>query len=224
MSMVTPCHTFVYTVTGHSIVKAGSPVFQTVHGRLVLVTCYPLNALYLTPNRYLVEATLNAVTNAGQVTDPNPTSGAAPPPSVPAPPALLAQGLDLAHNETPLGVLTFSGTPTAAWTQSPAPLQAEAVVLELYFAALRSAEQDQAGWWMALAPQVPFAATGDLHGVSTPQTVRPLQPSLDMEGTTLTGATVSTSLRVPAGTFSVTMTASVVNGQLEMTGFSMQPS
>ena len=95
ISMVTLRHTFDYTVVSHSVVNAGSPIFQSTHGRLVLVTCYPLNALFITPQRYLVEATLIAVTNEGTVMDP--TSTASPLPTVAAPPPLAAEGLTLAQ-------------------------------------------------------------------------------------------------------------------------------
>ncbi len=224
ISMVTPCHTFEYTVVNHSVVNAGSPVFQSTHGRLVLVTCYPLNALFITPQRYLVEASLTGVTNAGTVSDP--TSGVPPLPSVPAPAALVAQGLDLGHNEAPLGVLSFGGTPTATWSQSGAPLQAEALVLELYFAALRSATQDVPAWWSAIGPAVPIANAGPLVGRPIPVTTTPIHPTLVMDGAALAGATVTSAVRVLAGgrstVYSLTMTATVQQGQLVMTGFSMQ--
>ncbi|HVT68947.1 MAG TPA: class D sortase [Trebonia sp.] len=55
---VTPCWTYTYTVTSHAVVKAGSPVYSTGAARLVLDTCYPLDALYLTSTRYLVYASL----------------------------------------------------------------------------------------------------------------------------------------------------------------------
>jgi LPXTG-site transpeptidase (sortase) family protein len=214
ISMVTPCHTFSYTVIGHSVVNAGSPIFQTTHGRLVLVTCYPLNALFITPKRFLVEATLTAVTNQGTVSPP--VSEAS---------VLEAQGLDLAHNETPLGLLSLSGTPDRNWSQSSAPLQAEALALTLYFGALRSAIQAQATWWASLAPGVPLSDAAPLEGGRV-VTTTPLQPTLVMAGTQLTGALVSTSLRISGGRapgyYTLTMTGTVQNGQLVLTGWSMQ--
>jgi sortase A len=63
---VTPCVTYQYAVTGAHVVPAGSPVFSGPDGKLDLVTCYPLNALYLTPNRYVVEANLVNVLDAGR--------------------------------------------------------------------------------------------------------------------------------------------------------------
>ncbi len=65
LSVVTPCRTFLYAVRAHSVITAGSPIYQTVAPRLVLVTCYPLNALFLTSQRYEVDATLSRIVYAG---------------------------------------------------------------------------------------------------------------------------------------------------------------
>ena len=221
ISMVTPCHTFDYTVVSHSVVNAGSPIFQSTHGRLVLVTCYPLNALVITPQRYLVEATLTAVTNEGTVMDP--TSPAAPLPTVAAPPPLAAEGLTLAQNPTPLGLLSLAGSPTTAYSQSSAPLQAEALVLELYFAAVHAAAQDQPGWWAAIAPGVPFTNVRPFFGVH-PTTTVAVHPTLQIAGNTLTGATLTSSVRVSGRTYALTMTATVGGTTLSITGFTLQPA
>lgn len=222
IAMVTPCHTFEYTVVNHRVVQAGSPVYQSTHGRLVLATSYPLNALSTTRKRYLVEASLAAVTNSGTVTAPATVAPTLP--TVPAPPALAAQGLDLAHNKAPLGVLTLHGSPTRQWQQSEAPLKAEALALQLYFAALRSANQDEPSWWEAIGPGVPIADAGPLVGRDTPTTAIAIHPTLDMHGATLVGATVTCTLRVHATSYVVTLTAAVAQGQLVMTKFSMQPT
>src|SRR6202034_730444 len=55
---VTPCRTYAYKVTSHVIVAAGAPVKNTRTARLVLDTCWPLDALFLTSTRYLVFADL----------------------------------------------------------------------------------------------------------------------------------------------------------------------
>jgi sortase A len=220
--MVTPCHTFDYTVIDHSVINAGSPIFQSVQGRLVLVTCYPLNALFLTPKRYIVEATLTSFTNEGAVADP--VQAAPPLPAVPAPAALAAQGLDLAHNPVPLGTLSFAGTPDLIWTQSQAPLQAEALTLELYFAALRSAEQDNPSWWNTIAPGVPFSDATPLSGAEAPNTITPVHPTLVMSGDSMTGATITSVLQIGGRDYSVTMTAMTQGTALLISRFSMVSS
>jgi LPXTG-site transpeptidase (sortase) family protein len=135
---VTPCRTYTYKVTSHAIVAAGSPVYNVGTARLVLDTCYPLDALYITSSRYLVYADLtgSAPTHARAA-----VPGIWRPPAVPAPAKLAAQGLDLAHNPTPLGTLRLTGSPSRAWTQSSAPLQFQAAALAEYFGIIRSADR-----------------------------------------------------------------------------------
>jgi len=222
--LATPCRTYLYRVTDHRVVVAGTPIDQTVAPRLVLVTCYPLNALFLTSERYVVEATLSKIVYVG-------TSASGPvsvaPPVVPAPVPLAAQGLDLAHNPAPLGSLSLTGTPSPAWEQSTAPLDDEGAVLELYFAALRSAEQGQAAWWAQLAPTVPFTAAAPLAGATVVRNDALFDPVLVVDGGQLTGASLTTEPVLAggraAGTYRVQMLAGVTGGQLVVTGWNMAP-
>jgi sortase A len=226
ITIVTPCHTFGYTVVNHTVVEAGSPIYQTLTPRLFLVTCYPLNALFLTPKRYLVEAKLTSLTTQGVVTSPPGSTGQLP--TLTAPPDLVAEQLDLVHNEQPLGVLSFAGAPSSTWQQSSVPLQAEALALELYFAALKSGGQNEPAWWAAIAPNVPFGNLNALVGASIASVTAAVHPTLIVQGSTLTGATITSSLRLidddAPGTYLVTMNANVVNNQLVITGFTLQPS
>jgi sortase A len=149
----TGCGTQVFKVTGHTVVRAGAPVPALAGNGLVLDTCWPTNALWFTPNRYLVEAVQQAVGSTGGPTTAG-TKTWATGYRAPAPPALAAQGLDLAHNEVPMGTLQLTGRPDPAWAQSPAPLGVEAAALQAYFGAERAAAQRRADWWVQLAPGV----------------------------------------------------------------------
>jgi len=222
LSVVTPCTTFEYTVDSHQVVQAGTAIFQTTAPRLVLTTCYPTDALFLTTQRYVLYASLDRVLATGA---PTRTAPAAPVPTVPAPPALVAQGLDLNHNPAPLGALALTGTPTPAWQQSTAPLDDEAAVLRLYFAALRSASQDQTAWWADVAPGIPLGAAASLVGTQVTHNDVTFDPVLDVSGGTMVGASLTTAPdlsggRAP-GPYSVTMTAAVVSGNLVVTGWTM---
>ena len=99
-------------------------------------------------------------------------------------------------------------------------------MLELYFAALRSASQDQPSWWAAIAPGVPFGAASPLVGAQITHNDSTLSPSLNVAGAALTGATLSTepvlSGNDSPGIYRITMTAGLVNGQLVLTGWTMQ--
>lgn len=158
---VTPCRTYTYKMTSHAIVEAGTPVYNTRTARLLLDTCYPFDALFLTSTRYLVYADLiaSAPTRVKAA-----VPGKWPPPAVPAPAPLAAQGLGLAHNPAPLGRLRLTGSPARAWIQSSAPLHLEAAALAEYFGLVRSAAQEKRTWWADLAPSVPTRAAGPLWG------------------------------------------------------------
>lgn|GEM_PF-1713675 len=224
VEFVTPCVTYQYAVTGSHVVPAGSQVLSGPDGKLDLVTCYPLNALYLTPNRYVVESNLVKVLDAGRPV-------AVPPayfvPWVPAPAPLADQGLDLASNETPLGSLTLEGQPSAAWMQSSAPLQTHEALLALYFGALRSAEQNQPAWWAQLAPSVPFAAAHALAGGDVVGNDLRLESTMTVDGSTVTGATLTGApvlSGADGGHYTVSMSAAVVGGVFQITAFTLQPA
>lgn len=221
LRFTTPCDTYVYKVTGHEIVAAGSPIYSNpAQTLLILETCYPLNALFITSQRFLVTASLVRVV----VTHSSVPNSVEPPssPTVPAPAPLAAQGLTLDNNEVQLGLLQFSGRPSSSWKEGPDPLADEAAALADYFGGLRSAEQDQPGWWSALAPGVPFTDAQPLIG-ATPRFLGSLTPTLDADGSTFTGATIELSMEAGGDDYALTVTESVVANTVEITGWSMQP-
>ena len=216
---VTPCRTFTYKVTSHAIVAAGSPVYGSRTARLVLDTCYPLDALYITSTRYLVYADLigSAPTHATAA-----APGDWPPPAVPAPARLAGQGLDLAHNPAPLGTLRLTGTPSRAWAQSSAPLEFQAAALAAYFGIIRSAAQEQRKWWADLAPAVPAPTASALWGGQLDSYVSPLTVTLRAEGSRDVGgrlaATVTISGAEGTGRYHVSVSEAVSRGKLHVTG------
>ena len=52
----TACNEYDFVVQGHAVVTAGSPVYNTPGPSVTLVTCWPTNALWFTPDRYVVTA------------------------------------------------------------------------------------------------------------------------------------------------------------------------
>jgi sortase A len=222
LSVVTACQTYVYTVDSHEVVQTGSIIDQTSAPRLVLTTCYPTNALFLTSQRYVLFASLTRILDSGS---PTGTTATAPVPEVPAPAALVAQGLDLQHNSAPLGSLVLTGSPSPEWSQSTAPLDDEAAVLSLYFAALRSASQNQQAWWAAVAPGVPFTRASPLVASTVTFNASVFDPVLDVDGATLVGASLSTrpvlAGNARPGSYQITMQATVVGGQLVVAGWTM---
>jgi sortase A len=217
---LTACRAFQYIVISSRVVKAGTPLPSTNVGRLALVTCYPLNALYVTSNRLVVEAELVSVRYHPEGISTPETFVI---PTVPAPPALAHQGLDIDDNAATVGSLEITGTPAPTWSQSDAPLGTHVAVLALFFGALRSAEQNQPGWWSALSPGVPFGAAQSLVGTG-PATSDITDSTIQVRGTTVLGATLSATVQVPeakGGTYQVTMSATVQGGAFEITAWQL---
>lgn len=222
---VTPCWTSTFAVTAHVIVQADSPVYNTSAARLVLETCYPLDALYLTSSRYLLYAALVGSAPTGAVAA-GPAAWAAP--VVPAPAVLAAQGLTLAANSTPLGTLRLTGSPDRGWSQSSAPLNFETAALAAYFEVLRSAAQQENTWWADLAPSVPTTAAGPLRGGRIRSYGSPLTVTLRVAGTRAVAATLTATVTVSGsgGTGSYRLTADETTraGKLLVTAVRVVPA
>lgn len=151
------CETYTFTVTGHQIVKNGAPVPSLPGKAVVLDTCWPTDALWYTPDRYLVEAVQSQVSVGNAPAAPArpsfPTNYAGT-----ASPALQATGLTLETNEEPMGTMAFQGSPSAEWEQSPAPLALEEAALADYFGGYHAATAGNSTWWSSVAPGVPMPA------------------------------------------------------------------
>lgn len=183
---VSGCRALTYRVQSAQVVKEGAPVAD-VPGHLALVTCWPLNALWFTGERYLVQAI-----EVGGATNAPPISLPAPPP-VPAVgvPANLASVDSLAANPTPLGSLTITGTPTRTFEESPGPLADAAAAQSVFFAAQRVAEAGNGSDWTVVAPGVPLGNAAPLLGSSVTGFGASLTTTLRVTGNRLTGATIS---------------------------------
>lgn len=190
------CVVHVFNVVGHTVVQAGAPVPQQSGNGLVLDTCWPTNALWYTPDRYLVEAQEASVKSSK--TSANGAEQSWPTGYTPtAPAALVAQGLTLESNEEPMGTMTITGQPDKAWAQSPAPLALEAAALEQYFGAVHAAAQKRTDWWAALAPGVTMPAP--MSGATVTAHNAPLNVTITATGSTPTTVTLSTVFTLAGG-------------------------
>jgi len=59
------------------------------------------------------------------------------------------------------------------------------MLLSEYFGALRSAEQGQGAWWVAMSPTVPISATDPLRGATITEYTARVNPSLSVAGNVL---------------------------------------
>jgi sortase A len=218
------CHSSVFKVTGHTVVMSGDPVLSNSNGpgKIVLVTCWPTNALFLTSQRYLVYASLLATV---------PSSAALPAIAtpqenlvVPSPPSLLT----LAEGDSaPLGLLSFAGSPDPAWLQSPAPIEVERSLLDEYFAGIRSAETGSAPSWASLSGPngASWTDTAPLREATIAHYSQGISLTLKVDGTSLVEASMSAQVTVSggqgAGAYQLNVAESDVGGTLYISEWHM---
>jgi sortase A len=204
----TACNSMTYTVSGQQVVQQGSTVGNSTTPTLVLDTCYPPNALFFTTQRLLVTAVESTGTTAttggggggstGAGSDLHVPTADLVSYSVPAPPALVAQGLTLEQNEAPMGTMTLAGQTSPTWEQSPGPLALEAAALEAYFGGIDSAEQTQPDWWAAIAgPWVP--PPGPLLGAAITGHDSPLDVEIDSSNGVADQVVLRTTVTISGG-------------------------
>ena len=220
----TPCATYTFSVVGHQVVKAGTPVYNTAVPSLTLVTCWPTDALWFTPDRLLVTATeVQANPSKTAARAAVLTAGTEAPPSVAVPPALAAQGLTLATNSIPMGTMTISTSAAPGWISSPGPLDVEASALEAFIGGIKALNQDHPAWFNSFAPGVPLPPA--LVGAPPPRYLSPLEVHISASGNTAQSVVLSSTVDIPGGSapgrYAMTVTTSVVASRLAVTGWSM---
>lgn len=222
LSYATPCVTYEFKVTGHKVVTEGSPVYNTPEPSMVLVTCWPTNALWFTPDRYLVTAI--EVKAQRTVVEPAPRANALSysPPAVRAPLALVSEGLTLATNSIPMGTMTIAGRPTRSWVQSPDPLDVEQSAVEAYIGGLKSAASDNTQWWHLIAGDVPVPPA--LVGATVANYQASLDVAITTEGNVPKSVALSTEVNLSGGpspgVYAMTVNETVRGGSLSVTGWS----
>jgi len=180
---ITRCERAEFKVLSTAVSAPGAVVHAPVNDAgLALVTCYPTNALWWTPKRFVVSTELVS-SKVGPQTLPR-LQGALKL-NVPVPPALAAQGLSLSQNQLVLGVMLFSGSPKANWIEGPAPLDVEADALTVFFGAEKAARARNAGWWRAVAPGVAMPSSWPSFGPGAANI------TITVHGTTPTSITIA---------------------------------
>ena len=201
-----------YTVTGQEVVHTGASLPNSAASVLILESCYPLDALYLTPERYLIIAKLTNVSPpAGIQSSSSPAnvaytsylSNALNQLQVRAkvPSDLAATGLLLHQNALPLGTIRYTGPVSSAFTQSAVPLEITNTMVQLFEAYLHAASLKRPNDLISLYPAGSnVAGTADpLFGVplSGVTFVQPLSFQLGMAtGDKLQSVTAETTLLV----------------------------
>lgn len=128
---------------------------------LALITCWPTNALFWTPARFVVEARL-VRSGRGGLGIPVALPGQETL-TVPAAASLAALGLMPGQPGVLVGRLTISGSPSPAFREGPRPLALADDALHVYAAADKAAAAASHGRWSALSlPGVPLPAPWSL--------------------------------------------------------------
>jgi len=159
------CRRWVFKTISTTVASPGTVLATPSNGfGLALVTCWPSDALWWTPNRFVVETILSSVSSAAA---PRRAPKVTPVElAVPAPPSLLRLGLGLDDNAVVLGTLRVTGSPAVQWRLGPGPLDAARVGLEAYFALRRTVEAQNHLWWSKLAlPDVALPPSWSASGV-----------------------------------------------------------
>jgi len=161
------CSELTFKVIGREIVSPGTLLEPPPNDRgLALVTCYPTDALFFVPDRFVLLTSL--VTLEKAKTTPGPVKVVTPRVTVPAPRSLVAQGLTLQGSDVLVGLMKTTGSPSGDWVQGPASLDLEALALESYIGAEKAIADHNDRWWKYLAmPGVAMPASAWSNGADT---------------------------------------------------------
>lgn len=235
------CSTVAFRVSGQKIVNAGDPVYNSTTPTVILDTCWPTNALFYTTQRLLVSAdedptapplAAHAASTSGRrrshLAITRPTTPKLPAAdtvgySVPAPPALVAQGLTLSQNEAPMGTMTLTGDTSSAWEESPGPLALTSAGLQAYFGGTHAAEQTRNDWWAAVGPGVAMPAP--LANAQITGHDSPLDIAINSVGGMPQSITMTTDVTVSGGsapgTYHLVVTGGVRGATVTITSWEM---
>lgn len=156
ISYSSTCTTFDYKVINTQISHPGNKMSVPMGGGLILSTCWPLNALWWTTQRFVVTAQyLKSSSNLGKLTFSKEKGDQI---LVPAPASLVATGLNLNSFPQAMGTLSTSNS-SPQWLNSPGPLAAVNAVERDWIGLYRSVEAQNPSWWHALAPFVPYSSS-----------------------------------------------------------------
>jgi sortase A len=220
---VAPCTTYTFQVTAHTVVSEGSPVYDTPGPTITLVTCWPTDALWFTPDRYLVTASQVSASSTGNTRQ---YMTASAPPTVPVPPPLASEGVTLATYSLPMGTFALSGNPDPTWAQTTNPLLVQTSAVEAYIAGIRSLVQDRLDWWRSFAPGV--GPPAPLVGARNPGYLTPLNVTVEANGTQATAVTLANTVSVSGGSapgrYSVTVKETIQKGTLTISSWVLQPA
>ncbi|MDA8193519.1 MAG: class D sortase [Thermaerobacter sp.] len=147
---------FVFAVTTHEVVGANQGLPDSTEPTLALEACYPLDALYFTPDRFVVFARLVASRLTPEALADSPGPAVGPYHAAIAPAIAAAYPLWLSQNSLPMGALRYR-TPVrqaafAHFLNGPLPLNLTAETIRLLEAYRYVSQHGQTAWLTSLLP------------------------------------------------------------------------
>jgi LPXTG-site transpeptidase (sortase) family protein len=219
IELESPCRRWTYRVVGGQVVKAGTPV-PNRDNTLVLVTCWPTNALYFTTTRYVLTATKTAVGHTGRRHLPKAPTFRLPDAHLPA--GLSPAEVSVDTLGTPEGTLTASSDLSETLRSSAATLNTAAAAVETFDAGLLAAEQANRPWWAYLAPGPDAPAEPETlrGGVRWDSSV---DVNLTGAGNQVTAATLTATLTADGATSALTVRLDALDGHWAITTWQLSP-
>lgn len=214
--------TFWFQVTSGLVVSDTEPLVDTAYPSLDLEACYPLDALYFTPTRYVVEARLVADVLAKR---PRVTKRPAALTYQAAIPAAVQRRypLSLAKNSLPMGTLTYAGrntVQTAAFKQSGQSLALEEQAIRLFEAARYTSQQREGAWFASLfnPGDAPISAHNLYWGATDVRFEGPLDVRIHLtpEGVATSAVLYDAGVAINGTRAAVTMTVAVTSRVLSI--------
>jgi LPXTG-site transpeptidase (sortase) family protein len=163
VSWIDDCRRVIFRVDRVEVTRPGTILAASPNGiGVALVTCWPTNALFWTPDRLVVLASFVRA----QATQPR--SLARPPPlaiALPVPAEVASKGLNLSQNGLLVGHLRLAGRPVRSWAEGADPLRAARLAFKELAAVKLTIAAGDKRWWSALAlPGVPMPYSLSISG------------------------------------------------------------
>jgi LPXTG-site transpeptidase (sortase) family protein len=155
VSWIDDCRRIVFRVDRVEVTQPGASLPPSPNGiGVALITCWPTDALFWTPDRLVVLASFVSRQSTQPLGIPE------PPPlniALPVPATLASEGLSLAQNGLLVGHLNLTGEPDRSWAEGADPLSAARLAFEALAAAKLTVSAGNESWWSAIAlPGVPM--------------------------------------------------------------------
>jgi LPXTG-site transpeptidase (sortase) family protein len=143
------CRSLMFKVDRIEVAQPGASLPPPLGGiGVALITCWPTDALFWTPDRLVVLASFVSM----QTTRPR-TIAKSPPldVAIAVPTGLASAGLGLSQNGIRVGHLRLVGKPDRSWAEGADPLRTAGVALEELAVVSRTLDTHNKKWWSDIA-------------------------------------------------------------------------